>query len=661
MCVAKLGFGLERLKKTHGHNIMRRFAVIIFALLLGGMTQAQSQKDINALVSAMEQVRAEDWENLILPRDPLARAIVDWHRLRASQGELPEYVQFLEKYPDWPGLPQLRVRGEPSITAETPPGDVIAYFAKRGPRTANGALRLGAALIRAGEKQKGEAEIIRGWTSYSMSEELEAEYLQGYGKLLRRHHDDRLDMLNWSGLDAESRRLYPLVDADTRALSDARLGLRKSVKGVDSLIAAVPADLRGSPGLAYERFVWRMRKGFANSAAELILERSEAKTLGVPARWASRRRDLARRLMREGESTLAYRVASTHGLSEGSNYADLEWLSGYIALKKRNRPGEALRHFTNHKNATKSAISQGRALYWQAIALDEMGEKSRAREAFAAAAVHQTSFYGQLAAERIGAPTNPAILGKARFPGWSEAPFARSTVLRSALLLFAAGETALGRRWFVHLSEALTPDELGQLADLAFDIQQPNVALMVAKYGARNGIILDNAYFPITPLARQKLSSPAALNLAIARRESEFDPTVVSPAGARGLMQLMPGTAEEMARKTGQTYSAGKLLSDPEYNASLGSAYLGGLIEEFDGNIPLIAAAYNAGPSRARRWIRDFGDPRSRRVDAVDWIEHIPFNETRNYVMRVVESYEIYERRLSGRATNFRTGKLLKD
>jgi soluble lytic murein transglycosylase len=254
-----------------------------------------------------------------------------------------------------------------------------------------------------------------------------------------------------------------------------------------------------------------------------------------------------------------------------------------------------------------------------------------------------------LAAERAGVPFDPDLRTPPKLPPWREAPFMQSSVLQAGLMLISANEPDLSERFLTHLVESLDDTQAAQLGQMAVDMDRPHLAVMIAKRAARTAQLLYGAYYPMHPVGEMDLPMAPEMTLAIARRESEFDPVVVSHAGARGLMQLMPGTAKAMAAEAGVDYDLDLLTADAAYNARLGTQYLAKMIGEFGPNYMLVAAAYNAGPSRPKRWIVDFGDPRAPQVDAVDWIEHIPFDETRNYIMRVTESLPVYRARLHGR------------
>jgi soluble lytic murein transglycosylase len=463
-------------------------------------------------------------------------------------------------------------------------------------------------------------------------------------------HELRLDTLLWEGRAREAERMLPRVPKDLQALSRARLALQAEGKGVTGLIEAVPKARAGDAGLAYDRFIWRMKKDLYDEATELVLERSgSAESLGRPEAWAERRAVLARYLMRNGRAQEAYRVAANHHLptdSGASAYADLEFLSGFIALRRLNDPTSALKHFQHLLAGVSTPISLARAHYWIGRAQEAAGQDGTV--SFKAAAAHQTAFYGLLAAERLGLSLDTGLLQKPAVPDWRNAVFAQSSVLAAAQTLLKAGDRTLAKRFLLHLAESQDETGLAQMADMTLDWGEPHLAVLVAKQAAERGLILPHAYYPVPDFVPDGLKVSRALALSISRRESEFDPSARSSADARGLMQVLPGTAKQMATKLGKPFDASKLISDPAYNVTMGSAYLAEMAEEFGPSITLIASGYNAGPGRPRRWMTEFGDPRRPEVDVVDWIETIPFAETRTYVMRVAEGVVIYRAKLKG-------------
>ncbi len=662
----------------------RNFLVAIFCLVTSGAAHGQDRADAvptrngapvpaaaaqagpppPALVAVMSAVRADDWEDaraLARPAGQLVEDIVTWRFLRADKGDFGQVRDFLARNPGWPALDEIRARGEAVIPPDADPQAIVDFFADAQPATGSGAVRLTRAYRALGRSGDAQAQAVLTWRSMALRAPDHAYLLDHYGPILAPHHVARLDALLWQDATDSARLMLDLVPRGWRALAVARMALRAQDPGVDALISAVPAELAGNGGLAWERFNWRIEKNRGDDAIALLDERSiSVDSLGRPERWANWRRIFARRMMRDGQAELAYRLAANHFLTGGADYADLEWLAGYIALRQLAEPELALAHFRRLAAAVETPISLGRAGYWEGRALEALDRPAEAQVAYARGGQHQTSFYGQLAAERAGLPMDPALTGDepvARAPG---DVFADRSVYQAAMLFAQAGERPLAGWFLSHLAETLGPEDQAALAARALVLDEPYLALRVAKVAAEQGTILPRAYFPAPDIATEGTTVPRELVLAVARRESEFNAAASSGAGARGLMQLMPATAQSMADRLSLDFSADALLRDAAYNARLGTAYLARLIDEFGPNPVLVAVAYNAGPSRARAWIADRGDPRSAGVDVVDWIEMIPFRETRNYVMRVTESLAVYRARLSGEAQDLRLSSVLR-
>jgi soluble lytic murein transglycosylase len=621
--------------------------------------------DAAALGRALILADGKDWADaqaMANGAGPVAADVVAWMRLRDGQGAFGEYLDFLRRNPDWPGLPSLRKAGEARLAAgidgvpdgeAVDPGSVVAYFEGAAPQTGTGSLALAGALSSLGQGDKARAEAVRGWRTLPLTPPEQAAFLSRYGDVLAEHHDGRMAAMLTAGQTDDATRMLPLASPATRAVAAARIALQTDAKvdgkGIDALIKAVPAKMQGSAGLAYDRFRWRIRKDKYDDAENLLLERSaSAESLGDPARWADWRRTLARKEMREGDPAKAYKLAARHHLTEGTDYADLEWLAGYIALRKLGDGEAALTHFRRVRAAVDGPISLSRAGYWEGRALEKLGRKDEARAAYSLAAQFQSAYYGQLAAERLGLALDPKLAGGETYPDWKGAAFTGSSVFKAAVLLEQAGSDQLANRFMLQVAEGLSGQEIGRLAGLAIEWNDANMALLLAKAAADKGVIWPRAYFPMMGMHKMDLPVPNWLALSIARRESEFNPQAVSGAGARGLMQVMPATAKMMAGKIGVAYDPARLTTDPSYNAALGSAYLAGLVEEFGMSPVLVAAGYNAGPGRPRKWMAERGDPRSDKVDVVDWVESIPFRETQTYVMRVAESLAVYRARITG-------------
>ena len=580
---------------------------------------------------------------------PVGTQLALWQMLRAGGSEDPEpYATLLDGLPHWPAMAVVQRQGEQRL-AGAGPQVVLDWFANRAPLTVAGRLALLRALDATGQTDRARELAQEIWLNDALGAGDEAALLSRHAGALGDLHVERLHNLLWSGANASAERMLERVPRGHAALARARLALQAQAEGVNVLIDAVPAALADDPGLSHDRFAWRMHRQFFDTAGDLMLERSlHAEGLGRPEAWAAGRQRLVRRALSEGQHQRAYDLAANHRMDGGARAADLEWLAGFIALRHLNDPARAARHFATLRGNVGTPISLARAGFWEGLAQEALGNDEAARAALAFAAEHQTAYYGLLAAERLGMPLDAALVDPPRYPSWRDTALAGSDLLQAAILLHRTGQWHEARRFVIHLAQGLEREEdLGALADLWLARGEPNFAVNVAKAAVQSGIVLARANFPLTGLERADLPAPADLVMAIARRESEFDPRVISHADARGLLQVLPGTGAQVARRLGVDFDPDWLTSNPEFNALLGAAYLDGLIQEF-GSLPLVAAGYNAGPGRPRRWVEELGDPRDPSVDPIDWVESIPFAETRNYVMRVLESLVIYRALLNG-------------
>ena len=540
------------------------------------MCSAAAADDSAAFRRALILAEGKDWpdaQGLARQSGPVAAAVVDWLRLRDGEGTLLEYEDFLAAHGDWPGLPLLRKAGEEFLIDAGDPARAIAYFDGEDPQTGTGSLALVAALLASGQAEAAGTELVRGWRTLVLTAEEQDAYLSRYGETLAQHNDGRIAAMLKAGEPEQARRMLPYASDGTRRVAEARVALQTGAKGVTALIEAVPDTMAGSWGLAYDRFRWRIRQDLYDDAGVLLLERSDsAESLGEPAKWSDWRRTLARREMRVGNAAAAYRMAARHHLAEtDEDYADLEWLAGYVALRRLDDPETALTHFRRVRAAAEGPITLARAGYWEGRAAEALGRDDQAAAAYAFAADYPWAFYGLLAGERAGRTFDAKLAGGEEYPALS-ASLAGSSVYQAAALLDQAGNRTLAARFLLHLAEGMTGQEIGALAGQAIEWNDAYLALVLAKAAADKGVIWPRAYYPFMGMHKLDLPVPNALALAIARRESEFNPEAVSGAGARGLMQVMPGTAKMMAGKLGIEYSAGKLTPDALYNARLGAA-----------------------------------------------------------------------------------------
>ncbi len=641
---------------------MKRALLALMILTLAQPLAAQTGP-AKPLAEAMELAARADWPaaaDAAKPGGELVADIITWHQLRAGFGGFQTYRDFLSRRPDWPGLELLRERGEAAIPEDASADQVLSYFSPQLPRTGAGSLRLAAALAKIGASAIATDEVRRAWLTLRLTPDEQRTFLETYADSLSGLHAARLDLAIWQSRFSEADAMLSLVGSNTADVARARFALMRGDHGVDALIEAVPTEMQDDPGLAFARFKWRLRAGRRVAATELLLDRSTMPGgLARPEFWAGDRTDLAREALGRGDGPIAYRLAAEHGLTEGGDFAQLEWLAGYIALTAMDDPSRALDHFRRFRTAVYTPISLGRAGYWEGRALEALGREEEALQAYGFGAEFHTSFYGQLAAIAAGLPMQDELAGTETYPDLAGTAIGKSSVLAAALILRDAGQSDLFRRFLRHLAESGTAAEQGALADLALNLGEPYTAIYIAKYAAEGGAVVERSYFPVPAGFDTSLPIERALALAVARRESEFNQYAVSHVGARGLMQLMPRTAKAMGDLLGLKAEASDLTEKPSLNVTLGAAYLAHLIEEFDGYLPAVAAGYNAGPNRSRTWLDRNGDPRGDLHKAIDWIEAIPFDETRNYVMRVLEGYEVYRARLAGKPVDWSIDKVL--
>jgi soluble lytic murein transglycosylase len=579
-------------------------------------------------------------------KDPLLHKVMLWLELtRGSGARFSEIAEFKSNNPDWPGQTALQQHAEDAISSVS---DATArdWFSRFPPITPYGRLRQAELTTQSGNKAAALAEIREVWINSELSAFDEKSILQRYGNVLRTEdHIKRLDRLLWDGLSEAAKRQMPRVPQDYRFLADARLKLAAAKPGVELAAARVPAQLQNDPGLIYERMHWRRRKEAYDSATEMLL--NPPRDLARPDVWWPDRQILARRALADGKAQLAYRLVSRHGLSDGTAYAEAEFLAGWIAFRFLHDPQTGYDHFVRLYNGVTKPISRARGAYWAARAAQDLKSKQLATSWFNTAAELPMTYYGQLAATQLGADPAARLVAEPHPKPEDLTRFHKQELVRVIEMLAEIGESDRIAGFQNRLSEVVkTPTEHVMIAMLAEQINRPELAVTAAKRAGYAGVPVVSHGYPIIDLPGAGAERP--LILAMTRQESAFERGAVSSAGARGLMQLMPATAKLIAKSQRIPFSADRLLTDSRYNLTIGRAYLDDLLDHFAGSYILTIAAYNAGPGRVRQWMDSFGDPRTKSIDVVDWIEAIPFNETRNYVQRVLENLQVYRIRLGG-------------
>ena len=590
---------------------------------------------------------------------PILDEVVTWDRLRRESIRAPfaDYAAFLPGHLDWPQAATLRRLAERAITDDTPPDAVVRHFSRIAPTTADGHWRFAEALAASGRAADAVKAARAAWDSSGLDDMAEARLHARFGDQLRpADHLGRLDALLWADRTTMAGRMLTRVDTDTRLWALARIATRRGAPDAAARLGVVPDRLRREAGLLLDEAKWLIRSGRDAEAHALLTGPATPLVPGgrvttMPERWLTERLAIGRALWRAGKTQTARAVLAGHGLKdeivadqrvrERALYLDTEWLAGWLALRRLNQPALALAHFRNARAVAQTPISQSRGDYWSGRAAEATGQADTARSFYTAAAAHADYFYGQLAAEKLG---QPLALKRQPLPPAEQAPLGSMEPLLRAAAALGPVDRDRQTIFLRHVAaSATTAAQAARLAAMAGPpLDRPDLGVNAAK-AVRDvaGMALLSASFPALPL-------PASLDRhfiiihAIARQESQFDRAARSSANARGMMQLVPATADEQAMKMGLPASpADRLTEDPTWNVTLGSGFFQRLRDAYGGSAPLAVAAYNAGPGNVRKFLAQIGDPRTG--DPVDWIESIPFAETRNYVQRVLENAVVYE------------------
>ncbi|SEG71522.1 lytic transglycosylase domain-containing protein [Bosea lathyri] len=584
-------------------------------------------------------------------RDRTARALLEWVAIRSANNiGFSRLDAFLRNYPNYPATQLFRRRAEEALIAEKKSPEMIrAFFYGQRPVSPAGRVAFALALKADGKAEDAAALIRQSWRQDHLGEPLEKIVLAAFGDVLTQaDHRLRTERYLFREKAAPALRNAARVSADYVVLAKARLASATAKQPIaPSLIAAVPASLKTDISFSFLLAQQARRANKPADAAKALVNVPRDPTLlGDGDEWWVERRLIARKLLDDGDAAKAYEVAAGHGAESPAERIDAEWHAGFIALRFRNDAETALKHFTEALRQAETPISVSRAGYWQGRAFEALGKADDAKTAYERAAQHPIAYYGQLARARLGLPDLPlrrtASAALDTLPGH-----------RGALLLYKIGERTLAATMLGDLAQRLhTTPALEAVAGIAQREGDTRALLAVGKAALQRGFPLDMAAFPTSGVPEfPVLGDPMerAIVHAIARQESAFDPTAESHAGARGLMQMMPATARETARRANLPFDLPRLGYDALYSAQMGAAHLNDLLKDWRGSYILTFAAYNAGSGNVKKWIAAYGDPRRPEIDAVDWVERIPFYETRNYVQRVMENLQVYRQRLDQR------------
>ncbi|RWM99973.1 MAG: lytic transglycosylase domain-containing protein [Mesorhizobium sp.] len=577
----------------------------------------------------------------------LAWAIALYGGDKVPSGEIADAAKML---PNWPGMIALRKNSERALYRENPaPEIVVQAFGGSQPQTAEGVVILARSYVSQGNIQAARSVLSPFWRTEKLQARDEAAIVQEFGTLIPAA-DHRFRMERMFYVDRVNSALRVAGLAGARQLADAWAAADRGDKNAARLLKAVPAAQHSAGYLFAQAQYLRKQQKFSDAAAMVMKAPSDRNALVDPDAWWAERRVLSRELVDQGDMKTAYRIVAAHAAETPANAADAEFHAGWYALRGLNDPTTAARHFERIAGLAQGPISLSRAYYWLGRAA-EAGGPGSAKDYFSRAAAYGTTFYGQLAGGRVGRQV--LNIAHPQPSATDHRNFASREAVSAIKRLRDAGYERYADTLYRDLAGQLTsPGELALLAAMAEKQGNHFLALKVGKIAGARGIDVGALSHPlgVIPETANISGSGKALAYAIARQESEFNIGAVSSAGARGLLQLMPGTARQLAKKAGMAFSQARLTTDAGYNATLGAAFLGEQLGRFDGSYVLTFAGYNAGPNRAAQWVARYGDPRGKDIDAVvDWIERIPYTETRSYVQRVMENYEVYKMRISGK------------
>jgi len=585
--------------------------------------------------------------------DTVARNILLWRI--ATSDESATFMELdlaLDELEGWPQYTFIRREAEFKIaTSGLSPVFIAGWFQNNPPQSGEGKIALGEAYIASGAESQGTELIRDAWRHNTFRLYRQTEILAAHRRRLRAEdHQARADMLLWEDQRTAASALMPVLSEGWRALVNARIRLAGRSGGVDSAVEAVPDSLANHTGLLYERARWRRRAGMDSGALELLqqIPAEYPNHEALEAIWLERRLAILD-LIRDRDFQTAYDLAAANGMSEGADFADAEFLAGWFALRFLDRPAVALEHFTRLAEGVSYPVSVSRGRYWQGRAAAAMGNDELAETYYRQAAEHQTAYYGQLAIAELEGDDAMLSLPPDLEPSDDvRRTFESRPVVRALRLLGEMDEDYYFRVFIFHLDDELEdPQESRLLAGVAREYLNNREAVRAAKAAGYRWHVLTSDSYPIIDLPDVPYATPeTAVVHGIIRQETEFDATAISSAGARGMMQMMPATARATARQVGLPYHFEWLSYDADYNMRLGLYHLQEVIDEFDGSYILSFAGYNAGGHRSRAWMEDYGDPRAAGVDPIDWIEMIPFSETRNYVQRIIENTQVYRYRL---------------
>jgi len=614
-----------------------------------------SKKDFGIAKKAISEMQKSKWTTSLKiakkAKDKSIYNFIQWKHLLTSgnQASFYDYKVFIDQNSKYPRIGRLKYLAEHKLsTAKISPKKIIDWFDSKEPLSGYGKMIIGESFILTGNKDKGKKLIKEGWITADLSKNELKFFRKKFKKYL--NADDyikRADYLAWNNKYWDLKRLLRYLPKDYELLYTARQILMTRGYGVDQAIKNVPEKFKNDAGLNYDRLKWRRKRGRVDSSLEILLSiKNDKNYLVEPEKWWKEREIISRALIYKKKYEIAYKISSNHGMSKGSDFAAAEWMSGWIALSFLNDPLIAKDHFQNFYKNVNYPISTSRGAYWLGRTYEKLGDKEQSMYWYDIASKYLTTYYGQLAFLKLD-PSGKFELNKdMEIDDKYRYIFFNKELVKITYLLDELKKDKYTKFILRHLAnDNIQKGSEVLAAELATNIQRYDFAIQISKISSYQKRFHNKFNYPIisTPKKINGRKIPeSAFILSIIRQESEFDLSANSHAGAKGLMQLMPYTAKLVSKQAKLPYSKSRLTSDPEYNINLGSHYIAGLILQYEGAYPFAIAAYNAGPNRVKYWKKINKNPQKKQINYVDWVELIKFRETRNYVQRVLENYNVY-------------------
>ena len=617
-------------------------------------TKTLNNKDFEISKVVFDYVDRKQWKLALSDaqkmQDKTIYTLVNWMYLIDSQSgaSFNEYFIFIKNNKDWPRINRIKYLAEHKINFDNnTPSSIIEYFTNNPPLSGFGKLRLAEALLENNQAEKSKSLVKDGFKDAELSKNDLRYFSKIFKKFLtQQDYTLRADYFAYEAKYQDLRDTIEYLNPDYQKLYNARAALFTK-RSADNLIAQVPQYLKEDPGLIYDRIKWRRKKARFDDALTLI-NQSASDSLERNQYLAKERLSIARDKIQDKEFKTAYEILKDHRLKEGSDYAEIEWHLGWLALSFLNQPDAALAHFLKMNAAVSYPISKARAAFWIGKTYKKLGQVNQANTWFKTGSQYGTTFYGQLSHKEID-EKKFSINNSFKFSEEKYEEFKKNNPLaKSVIVLKELNRTKYTKDILKHLGDVdqnKTAEEISMAGLLAQDIERYDFAIQIAKNASYKNLNFLEISYPKIEVPKQikdqKILDSSVI-LALIRQESEFDTSATSRVGAKGLMQIMPATGKLLSKVTNIDFSREKLTRDKDYNLALGSYYISDLDDLF-GSQYLAFAAYNAGPNRVEKWIKTHGDPRKKQIDAIDFIELIPFHETRNYVQRVSENINVYE------------------